>query len=122
MKYKQKYNYEIKSILDNLSSDLLKKEYRGNSNPLWGHCYIATETLFHILNDEDKHNTKAMTLKVNGITHWVLKFKTGEIIDITKNQFNFSLDYNEGRCRSFLTKEPSKRTKILLNRIYNEGI
>ena len=41
----------MEKIKSNLTSDLLKKEYReiNKKNPFFGHCYVATETLFHFL-------------------------------------------------------------------------
>ncbi len=47
--------------------------------------------------------------------------KTGEVIDPTKDQFDYPLDYSKSRNRFFLTNKPSKRTLILLNRIYEKN-
>jgi len=116
----------IKIIVDNLSDDLLKPKYRmsPNKNKYTGHCYVATETLYYLLPDKDKSNYTPAILKINGDTHWFLKNKINKtIIDITQNQYSHVLDYHTSRNAAFLTKNPSKRTLILINRIYeNTGI
>jgi hypothetical protein len=114
----------IKIIINNLTDDLLKNKYKlqKNKNKFTGHCYIATETLYYLLNDEEKYKYTPAILHVNNATHWFLKNKfTNEIIDITKEQFDFELDYSKSKNCSFLTKFPSKRTLILINRIYEKN-
>jgi len=112
----------IKMITDNLSDDLLKKEYRITGNWLAGHCYVATEVLYHLMDDNMRNKYSPATLKINNITHWFLKEKNGNnIIDITKQQFDFPLDYTISTNRSFLTKTPSKRALVLINRIYEKN-
>jgi len=113
----------INLILESLSSDLLHKKIISiKNNPLYGHCYIATEALYYLLDDDEKINYTPATINVNGTTHWFLKNKkNGDIIDITKEQFNdIKLDYSNSRNRFFLSPKPSKRTLILLNRIYEK--
>ncbi len=115
-------NEIINNIQKSLTDDLLKSKYRKTKkNHLSGHCYVATEALYHLLGD-DKVNYIPSTLKIDDITHWFLKNKkTGEIIDPTKDQFDYPLDYSGSRNRFFLTNKPSKRTLILLNRIYEKN-
>lgn len=99
-------------ILKNLSPDLLKKGYEG-SHPLSGHCYVASEAYYHLSGEK----LTPHTVKHEGVTHWYLIDKNGEIIDLTKEQFETSPDYTKGRGRGFLTKRPSKRALILMERI-----
>jgi len=115
-------NEIIKLIQESLTDDLLKKEHKKpQKNFLWGHCYIATEALYYLLG-EDNVNYTPSTIKVDEITHWFLKNKnTGEIIDPTKDQFDYPLNYDKSVNRFFLTTTPSKRTLILLNRIYEKN-
>lgn len=105
-----------------LTEDLLKPKYRNsNKNKYWGHCYVASESYYHLLTDEEKKYIKPAILNINGDTHWFLKNnKNGEIIDLTKEQFNFKLPYYEAKNAAFLTKNPSKRALILINRIYEK--
>ena len=107
-------------IIRNLSDDLLRSKYRGNNNNLYGHCYVATEAYYHLM-DEDQKDYNPAYIKIKDITHWFLKNgKTDEIIDITARQFNFTIDYSNAKFCDFLSKEPSKRAKILINRVYEE--
>lgn len=113
----------IEKIQKHLSPDLLKREYvdKNINNVLYGHCYVATETYYHLMSDA-KSDYKPCILKVNNVNHWYLKnIKSGDIIDITKNQFNHNINYDNGRFCGFLTKEPSKRSKILIDRIVRDN-
>ncbi|MCW4026230.1 MAG: hypothetical protein NWE76_01940 [Candidatus Bathyarchaeota archaeon] len=106
-----------KEVQANLSDDLRKKEYQGHPNPLYGHCYVASETLYHILGAE-KSDYCATRVKHEGTTHWYLTHKkTGDIIDPTRDQFETPVPYDEGVRAGFLTKEPSKRAKTLMARM-----
>ena len=107
----------IFSIISHLTSDLLKPQFRGNKNKLWGHCYVASETFYHLMGG-DASNFQPRIIKVNDINHWFLQDKeTGEIIDITAGQFDFNIDYSLMRKCRFLTKDPSLRAKKLISRV-----
>lgn len=111
----------IELVLSSLTDDLLKNKYKSNNQNYSGHCYVATEAIYYLLDDDDKKYYIPSILKINNITHWFLKNRiTGDIIDPTKKQFDFIIDYTKSRNSSFLTKKPSKRTLILLNRIYEK--
>ena len=110
-------------IIDSLDDTLLNPKYKilKNRNNLTGHCYIATEALYYLIDDNEKINYTPARIAINGINHWVLVNKTTNVIyDITKDQFEFPIDYSKIRKCWFLTKNPSKRTLILLNRIYEK--
>lgn len=110
-------NKLIKDIKSNLTQDLLKPKYRNSSkNYLWGHCYVASEAFYHLSGGSDS-NYCPMYMKIDGITHWFLKDDNDNIVDITAGQFDFDLDYSQARKAAFLTKKPSKRSKILMSRI-----
>lgn len=119
---KSKYNITkiLLEIRRCLSDDLLSPEYRDRyrETKTAGHCYVATEALYHLLNKKDQEKYKPYYLKWEGTTHWFLmsKDKT-EILDPTYDQFKGLPDYNEGTRCGFLTKNPSKRTITLLDRI-----
>lgn len=103
-------------IKANLSDDLRKPKYRGSSNRLKGHCYVASEAFFHLCGAKTLWTPG--TLKHEGDTHWVLRNRqSGKIVDITAKQFTTVPDYDSFRGRGFLTKKPSKRTKFLINKI-----
>lgn len=56
---------------------------------------------------------------MGGGVHWWLQNSDGDILDITSSQFDESLDYSSGRCGGFLSKKPSKRSQLLMERAYN---
>lgn len=119
-------------ILQNcLSKELLKKQYKSgyeNLHKTTGHCYIASEAIYHNFGGKEKWSAYTGRDHNNG-THWWLKNKeTGEIIDPTKEQYTslgFNPPYEKGRPCAFLTREPSQRAKKLIALIeiqyeYNE--
>lgn len=112
----------IQKIKKLLSPDLLKPCFREKNinNPTYGHCYVASEVLFHLLNNPKKYSA-ARAKDENGINHWwIVDLDNGNIIDPTADQY-YSINkippYNVGYKCSFLTKKPSKRAKIILNKI-----
>lgn len=109
-------------ILDNLTDDLLTKKYRKlrEKNPkcpaTTGHCYVASEAAYWLLGGKEEGWT-AQYIKHLGCAHWFLKHKSGFILDLTYNQFKSPIDYSKARGTGFLTKLPSRRTKVLIIRI-----
>jgi len=111
----------IKAIQNNLSADLLSKDWEGSIG-LGGHCYVASEALYHLLNKSyypciltHKEFPKGLSA---GQTHWFLKNDKNEILDVTKSQFGKTyIPYELAKHCGFLTKQPSKRCQTLLNRI-----
>jgi hypothetical protein len=104
--------------------DHLKFCYReqNKTNPTFGHCYIASEVLFHFLNSNTPGRYfPSIGKDENGINHWWLVDRVnGKIIDLTADQY-FSQGklppYKHGKKCSFLTKTPSKRARIVIERI-----
>ena len=106
----------IKAIQESLSDDLRRPEFRGNPNPLSGHCYVASEAFFHLT--PNPRMWKPGSIKLKNCVHWILVHRrTGEIVDITAKQFTNPISYDKFVGRGFLTKQPSKRTKILIKRV-----
>lgn len=107
-----------KRIQDNLSDDLLKSEYIGlpNKNKYTGHCYVASESYYHLSNEY----LEVYHLKHENSTHWFLRNKKGDIIDLTSKQFKTKVPYHLARRGFFLTKTPSKRSKILMDRVVSK--
>lgn len=117
----------IEIIHESLSKDLLKKQYQADYDNLHfttGHCYIASEAIYHAFGGKEKWSAYAGRDHNNG-THWWLKNKdTGEIVDPTKEQYTslgIEPPYDKGRPCAFLTREPSQRAQKLIARI-NEKI
>ena len=98
------------------SSDLRKRTGGHGSGPYADHCYIAAEALYHHLGGKPAGITP-MNVKVNGDSHWFLRLEDGTFLDPTADQFPGPIPYDRARGRGFLTKEPSKRTQILMERL-----
>ena len=76
-------NTIINDIIKSLDDVLLKPEFvnKKNKNKLTGHCYVATEALYYLLDETQRNNYTPAILKINNTTHWFLKNKiNGEII------------------------------------------
>jgi len=97
------------------SDDLRQKQYRGNSNPLTGHCYIASEAAYHALGGKAQ-GWKPMQMSVAGTPHWWLEGPEHKVLDITEGQFPQGVEHEKGRGKGFLTRDPSKRAQTLMNR------
>ena len=115
----------IEKIQRCLSKDLLsprmKKviEKQPPRHKTAGHCYITAEALYHLLGGKEKGLKPFVAMQDTGITHWWLEWD-GEIVDPSKEQFtseNRDPPYHLGVCKGFLTKKPSKRAKILMDRV-----
>lgn len=112
----------IYRIRQNLTDDLLKPKYRKMKRSVQseGHCYVATEALYY-LADGKKNDLMPCVLRVDGDTHWFLMQNNGSsttIYDPTYDQFGDNPPNYLGakRCH-FLTKKPSKRASILINKV-----
>lgn len=111
----------IQSIQESLTHDLLKPRYRkpaiGECRE-FGHCYLAAETLWHMLGGRRQRFTPRWARCQDGDTHWWLQCGS-EILDPTAPQFTkaeLRELYPRGIPCGFLTREPSKRAKILIAR------
>ncbi len=124
------------SIFTLLTPDLLLPKYKNPQNPYAGYCYVLAEAL----KDFDFYDCwKPMFIRHEGVSHWYLQrsclnytryyghpldLKTLidealeiNIIDPTSIQFKTKIDYTLGKGKGFLTKGPSRRAKILIQRI-----
>ena len=113
-------NALLEMVRSNLTADLLKPEYRekNKTNPMYGHCYVATESIYHLL--KSKNYFPHCARDEDGIVHWWLESENGHKIDATKDQYtvqNKTPPYDIGKKQWFLTKAPSKRSKELISRI-----
>lgn len=103
-------------VVSSLNDDLRKKPWKGNPNPLAGHCYVASEALFHLLGGREK-GWGARTVKFYGANHWFLQHPVLGILDVTAAQYDDPVPYHESRGRGFLTSQPSKRAREVINRV-----
>ena len=105
-----------RALTASLSADLLTPEWRRRAtNPLSGHCYVASEAAWHLLGGPESGWTPMVT-RIGDITHWWLT-KGPKVLDITAGQFAEEVDYSKGRGCGFLTRAPSKRAAELIRRV-----
>ena len=117
----------IKKIQSVLTKDLLipewaKKLEQGKHHPFAGHCYAASEALYHLLGGKEKGYKPMRGKGLNNETHWWIVDKEGNKLDPTAEQFYFvglKPPYEAGKGSGFLTKNPSKRAKEIISRIQN---
>ena len=129
LKY-QKFLYTTKNvqicrreILNNLETSFLSKLYRNHNvgNPLYGFCYLATQTMFYLF--QTKHLSPWSGVDYLGNIHyWLQDEITGEIIDLTVSQYDqLSCDppYVTGKKRKWygFRPFPQMRTLDLMQKI-----
>lgn len=125
-------NAHIAAIQAVLSPDLRTAKWAAKAsddqavNPMKGHCYVAAEVLFHLLGGKDagwkamtlNHQTFPQGLPEEGDTHWFLQHADGRIADPTAAQFApHEVPYAEGKGCGFLTREPSRRARVVMERM-----
>ena len=110
----------IQKIQTALTPDLLKPEYRRRwnpDNPMYGHCYVASEVLYHMLGGSESGWNPWHGRDENGVVHWWLQRRYVRL-DPTADQYqDRDPPYENGRRGAFLTKAPSKRARIVMERI-----
>ena len=111
----------LNALLDALevSDDLRREPWRGSDCPVAGHCYVASEAAFHLLGGKAA-GYKPCFIRHEEAPHWFLLDPNGQVIDLTAAQFATPVPYDQGTPKGFLTREPSKRAAILIQRI-NQG-
>ena len=99
-KYPEDLDMVSKLIVNNLELKFCPPRYRelNIGNPLFGHCYHATQALYFFFKDE---NLKTMSAKCQSPAeqHWWLQ-DGDKIIDITAGQyeaFDFDPPYGKGK-------------------------
>lgn len=89
-----------------------------------GNCYVICEALYWLLGGP-KSGWTPHTVRHEGDVHWFLRrggwlkeWQDGmQVLDPTAAQFRTEPDYSEGRGRGFLTREPSRRARELMDRM-----
>jgi len=113
-------SFLVKTIRENLTPDLLRGKYRSGVG-VAGHCYVAAETLYHMLGGKAS-GLKPHNGRLGDVQHWWLEDSNGIIIDPTADQFPNGFPYGLGRGRCFLTAKPSRRASILMERVVSNWI
>lgn len=93
-----------------------------------GNCYVTCEALYHLMGGRAA-GLVPHTVRHEGDVHWFLvkkinPFHNGPawtkphvIIDPTAQQFKTPPPYHKGAGRGFLTKQPSKRARALMEQM-----
>lgn len=112
---------QCQTILQNcLTPDLLSKKYReeNKSNPMYGHCYHATQAMFYLLDTDDLDIMSGIDWRED--KHWWLQDRTnGFIVDMTSDQY-YSIDkeppYDNGKISKWYgwKHRPHKRSMNLI--------
>ncbi len=87
----------VQAVQAALTPELLKPEYReaNERHPLAGHCYVATEALFHLLGGRESE-WQSMHTEHEGVEHWWLRSKAdGSVLDATAEQFETLVPYDD---------------------------
>lgn len=79
-----------------------------------GNCYATSEAAYHILGGKAA-GWKPMVMRVRGGTHWFLKHEDGRILDLSVRQFKKPPNYSRARGTGFLTREPSKAARRMID-------
>lgn len=110
----------VADIVKHLSDDLRKPEYQGHPNPLHGHCYVASEAYWHLTSE--RYYLVPHYIRHEGTTHWYLGHINYEydFVDLTAGQFDSIVPYKDGTPCGFLTRQPSKRAQILIQRVWDD--
>lgn len=115
----------VKAVLtDDLLSPKMKKLrasnpfLSGSQSKMFGHCYVASEALYHLLGGTESGWTPMSFQMDDGVVHWWLVHPEHGILDPTVGQFLYDFEYYiQGRGRGFLTKNPSRRAQEVMRRV-----
>lgn len=116
-------NRVVQAILDNLTPDLLPKYMReknlnGGRGIGYGHCHNAAGVLYKIFGYKNLHMYRALDFE--GIYHWWVVDKNGQIIDPTADQYLLIGQvppYLQGAKASLLGFAYRDRVNTLLQRV-----
>jgi hypothetical protein len=110
-----------KLIVAQLTPDLLAPQFskmsQAERNSLFGHCYVASESLYHLAGAKRSGLRPRRVRIADGHWHWWLVDREGNVIDLTAGQFENPPDYAAGVRAAFLSKRPSVRAKKLMARV-----
>lgn len=119
---------------DVLTPELLTGRWRKalaeTGNRYAGHCYAAAEALFHMVGGRAKGWLPCVMSNLTwqegldpGETHWFIRHeRTGEILDPTARQFDVLVPYERSKGCGFLTKGPSRRARVIMERLKNSSL
>lgn len=105
---------KLHDALRQMGRKYLKPQFRDQwtpDRPTTGYCYVVAEVVYHYLVPK---GSQPYVMKIGeNETHWFIQDPGGRVIDLTADQFDEPIDYTQGKPRNFLTKNISKRGKML---------
>jgi hypothetical protein len=107
----------VHAVQGALDDSLRRAPWKGSSDPMAGHCYVAAEAVYHMLGGKASGYTP-MFIRHEGSPHWYLRNKSGKVLDPTASQFHTPVPYDQGKGKGFLTSEPSKRAQTVIERAH----
>jgi hypothetical protein len=110
-------------IRASLTPELLSRHWAGRltgSHPTEGHCYVAAEAYYHLAGGR-KAGLSPRVISKDNWTHWYVVDRQGNVFDPTRDQFGERPPYEEGRGSGFLTLKPSRRARIVMQRVKTLG-
>lgn len=114
------YRPEARALLSTSEAEAVQC----GAHPFTGHCYVASEAVYHLLGGK-AFGLTPMVLRVPGGTHWYLRWDrqraSGRLdrlyVDPTREQFGPLPAWEEGRGCGLQTRQPSTRCLALLDLI-----
>lgn len=103
----------VDAVVRNLTDDLRKPPWKGNSNRFAGHCYVASEALFHLLGGKEA-GWEVHRVRHHDANHWFLDHPEYGLLDVTAKQYDDDVPYHDSRRTGFLTPYASKRAAKLI--------
>lgn len=80
-------------------------------------CYAASEAYYHLAGGKEAGLTPVYMPEPvpSDEKHWAIRMPDGSMLDLTAEQYGGLIpDYSQAKGCGFLTKQPSKRTCVLL--------
>jgi hypothetical protein len=108
------------NITDVLTDDLRRAPWKGSPDPLAGHCYVVAEALYHRALDLG-YEAKPYFIRHEGAPHWFVRVNHPDLgwytFDPTQSQFATPVPHEQAKGKGFLTKEPSRRARVVMERM-----
>ena len=94
---------------------LIRKVRRAIGDP-HDQCYVASEALYYLAGGKAAGLTPvngALVIDGERVSHWWLRDETGQVIDLTAEQFDFAWPYEDGRGRGFNVHKKARTMEVM---------
>lgn len=107
----------VNEVRMQLTDELRRAPWQGSDNSVAGHCYVASEAVFHLLGGKSAGLDVYRLMMPDGFTHWFLTGPFVGVIDPTVDQFDSEPAYERATRTGFLTSQPSARAQVVIDRV-----